>query len=253
MFAFVMKLLQDKVALITGGTRGIGRAIVLKFAAQGAHVVFTYRSSVQHAESLVQEVQAMGVQALSFQSDATNTAMAEKVVEETLQKFGKLDILVNNAGITRDTLLMRMKESDWDEVLDTNLKSVFNFTKAAIKPMIKQKEGVIINISSVIGIMGNAGQANYAASKAGIIGFSKSVAKELASRNIRCNVIAPGWVKTEMTEHLPQNVLDQMLKMIPLARPAEPEEIADCAVFLASDMAKYITAQVICVDGGMVS
>ncbi|MCS7027838.1 MAG: 3-oxoacyl-[acyl-carrier-protein] reductase [Bacteroidia bacterium] len=248
-----MKLLQDKVALITGGTRGIGRAIVLKFAAQGAHVVFTYRSSVQHAESLVQEVQAMGVQALSFQSDATNTAMAEKVVEETLQKFGKLDILVNNAGITRDTLLMRMKESDWDEVLDTNLKSVFNFTKAAIKPMIKQKEGVIINISSVIGIMGNAGQANYAASKAGIIGFSKSVAKELASRNIRCNVIAPGWVKTEMTEHLPQNVLDQMLKMIPLARPAEPEEIADCAVFLASDMAKYITAQVICVDGGMVS
>lgn len=171
MFAFVMKLLQDKVALITGGTRGIGRAIVLKFAGQGAHVVFTYRSSVQHAESLVQEVQAMGVQALSFQSDATNTAMAEKVVEETLQKFGKLDILVNNAGITRDTLLMRMKESDWDEVLDTNLKSVFNFTKAAIKPMIKQKEGVIINISSVIGIMGNAGQANYALQKQVLLVF----------------------------------------------------------------------------------
>lgn len=253
MFAVIMKLLQDKVALITGGTRGIGRAIVLKFAAQGANIVFTYRSSVSQAESLIQEVQDMGVQAIGIQADAADTAMADKVIDETLQKFGKLDILVNNAGITRDTLLMRMKESDWDDVINTNLKSVFNLTKSAIKPMMKQRNGVIINMSSVIGIMGNAGQANYAASKAGIIGFSKSVAKELASRNIRCNVIAPGWVKTEMTHELPQNVIDQMLNMIPLGRAAEAEEIADCALFLASDMAKYITAQVICVDGGMIS
>ncbi|MCS7075855.1 MAG: 3-oxoacyl-[acyl-carrier-protein] reductase [Bacteroidia bacterium] len=248
-----MKLLQDKVALVTGGTRGIGRAIVLKFAAHGAHVVFTYRSSVQQAESLMQEVQTFGVQALGIQADAADSTTADKVVEETLQKFSKLDILVNNAGVTRDTLLMRMKESDWDEVINTNLKSVFNLTKAATRPMMKQREGVIINMSSVIGVRGNAGQANYAASKAGIIGFSKSVAKELASRNIRCNVIAPGWVKTEMTEGLSQNVIDEMLRMIPLGRAAQPEEIADCAVFLASDMAKYITAQVICVDGGMVS
>lgn len=253
MFAVIMKLLQDKVALVTGGTRGIGRAIVLKFAAHGAHVVFTYRSSVQQAESLMQEVQTFGVQALGIQADAADSTTADKVVEETLQKFSKLDILVNNAGVTRDTLLMRMKESDWDEVINTNLKSVFNLTKAATRPMMKQREGVIINMSSVIGVRGNAGQANYAASKAGIIGFSKSVAKELASRNIRCNVIAPGWVKTEMTEGLSQNVIDEMLRMIPLGRAAQPEEIADCAVFLASDMAKYITAQVICVDGGMVS
>jgi 3-oxoacyl-[acyl-carrier protein] reductase len=248
-----MKLLQGKTALITGASKGIGRAIALKYAEQGADVAFTYLSSVEKGEALQRELEAMGVKAKGYRSDASDFKAAEELVNVVLADFGKLDILINNAGITKDGLLMRMTEEAWDTVININLKSVFNLTKAATKQLMKQKSGSIINLTSVVGIRGNAGQANYAASKSGIIGFTKSVALELGSRNIRSNAIAPGFIETEMTGELNQQVVDEWKSSIPLKRGGAPEEVADCAVFLGSDMSRYITGQVLQVDGGMLT
>lgn len=248
-----MKLLEGKIALITGATRGIGRGIAIKFAEHGAHVVFTYVSSEDKAKALEAELQQMGVKAKGYKSDAADFKAAEDLVNAVVAEFGTLDILVNNAGITRDTLLMRMTEQQWDEVINANLKSVFNLTKAAQKPMLKQRKGSIINMSSVVGVRGNAGQANYAASKAGIIGFSKSVALELGSRNIRCNAIAPGFIETEMTAALDPKVVEQWRESIPLKRGGTAEDVANLTLFLASDMASYITGQCINVCGGMLT
>ncbi|NUQ80156.1 MAG: 3-oxoacyl-[acyl-carrier-protein] reductase [Bacteroidetes bacterium] len=244
--------LKGKTALVTGGTRGIGRSIVLKLAEAGADVAFTYRSSSAQADELKAEVEKLGVRALAFQSDAANAEQAVKTVSELVAAWGRLDVLVNNAGVTKDGLLMRMTEADWDLVINTNLKSVFNYTKAVMKTMMSQRSGKIINISSVVGSMGNAGQANYAASKAGIAGFSKSVAKELASRNITCNVVAPGWVETDMTSVLSEDARNAFLQNIPLKRSATPNDIANACLFLSSDLSNYITGQVLHVDGGMV-
>ncbi|AFK05343.1 3-oxoacyl-(acyl-carrier-protein) reductase [Emticicia oligotrophica DSM 17448] len=246
-----MTLLQNKVALVTGASRGIGREIAKKFAEQGANVAFTYLSSVEKGQALEAELAAYGVKAKGFRSDASDFAAAEQLVTDVVAEFGTLDILVNNAGITRDTLLMRMSEEQWDEVLRVNLKSVFNLTKAATKPMMRAKSGSIINITSVVGLMGNAGQANYSASKAGILGFTKSVAKELGSRNIRSNALAPGFIETEMTGELNEKALEEWLKNIPLRRAGQGEDVANACVFLASDMSKYITGQTLQVDGGM--
>ncbi len=248
-----MKLLERKVALITGATRGIGKGIALKFAEHGAHIVFTYVSSEEKAKALEAELQQMGVKAKGFKSDAADFKAAEDLVNAVVAEFGTLDVLVNNAGITRDTLLMRMTEQQWDEVINANLKSVFNLTKAAQKPMLKQRKGSIINMSSVVGVKGNAGQANYAASKAGIIGFSKSVALELGSRNIRCNAIAPGFIETEMTAALDPKVIEQWRESIPLKRGGTAEDVANLTLFLASDMSAYITGQCINVCGGMLT
>jgi 3-oxoacyl-[acyl-carrier protein] reductase len=248
-----MKLLDGKVALITGATRGIGRGIALKFAEHGAHVVFTYVSSEDKAKALEAEIQQMGVKAKGYKSDAADFKAAEELVNAIVAEFGTLDVLVNNAGITRDTLLMRMTEQQWDEVINANLKSVFNLTKAAQKPMLKQRKGSIVNMSSVVGVKGNAGQANYAASKAGIIGFSKSIALELGSRNIRCNAIAPGFIETEMTAALDQKVVEQWRESIPLKRGGTSEDVANLTLFLASDMSAYITGQCINVCGGMLT
>jgi len=244
--------LQNKVALVTGGTRGIGKAIVLALGEAGADVAFTYRSSKESADIIVAELRAKGRRASGFQSDAADFTQANDIVQKVVQEFGRVDILVNNAGITKDGLLMRMSESDWDTVIATNLKSVFSFTKAVCRQMMGQQAGKIINISSVVGIIGNAGQANYVASKAGIIGFTKSVAKELASRNIQANVVAPGFVETDMTEKLNEKQKEAILAMIPLKRIAKPDEVAGVVRFLASSDADYITGQVLCVDGGMV-
>ena len=244
--------LQNKVALVTGGTRGIGKAIVLALGEAGADVAFTYRSSKESADIIVAELRAKGRRAAGFQSDAADFTQANDIVQKVVQEFGRVDILVNNAGITKDGLLMRMSESDWDTVIATNLKSVFSFTKAVCRQMMGQQAGKIINISSVVGIIGNAGQANYVASKAGIIGFTKSVAKELASRNIQANVVAPGFVETDMTEKLNEKQKEAILAMIPLKRIAKPDEVAGVVRFLASSDADYITGQVLCVDGGMV-
>ncbi|MCF8258943.1 MAG: 3-oxoacyl-[acyl-carrier-protein] reductase [Flavobacteriales bacterium] len=246
-----MQLLKDKVALVTGGSRGIGKGICLKLAEHGATVVFTYVSSEEAANAVLQELKDLGVSARAVRSDATKLNEAEKLVEDILAEFGALHIVVNNAGITRDNLLMRMREEDWDAVIDTNLKSVFNITKAVQRTMLKQREGSIVNISSVVGVEGNAGQANYAASKAGIIGFSKSIAKELGSRNIRCNVVAPGFIETEMTAALDQAVVDGWKATIPLKRAGTPEDVANTVLFLASDLSTYVTGQVIPVCGGM--
>jgi 3-oxoacyl-[acyl-carrier protein] reductase len=246
-----MKLLAGKTALVTGASKGIGRAIALKFAEAGANVAFTYLSSVEKGQALEAELQALGIKAKGYRSDASISADAVSLVADVLKEFGSLDVLVNNAGITKDGLLMRMSEEQWDSVINVNLKSVFNLTKAAMPTMMKQKNGSIINITSVVGIRGNAGQANYAASKAGIIGFTKSVALELGSRNIRSNAIAPGFIETEMTHDLGNK--EEWLKGIPLKRGGSPEEVADCAVFLASDMSKYISGQVLQVDGGMLT
>ncbi|MCB0755917.1 MAG: 3-oxoacyl-[acyl-carrier-protein] reductase [Flavobacteriales bacterium] len=245
-----MGLLDGKVALITGGTRGIGKGICQKFAAEGATVVFTYMSSDEKAKALQSE---LGEKSLAVRSDASKLDEAEVLIEQIVEKYGQLDVVVNNAGITRDNLLMRMKEEDWDEVIDTNLKSVFNVTKAVQRTMLKQRSGSIINITSVVGVQGNAGQANYAASKAGIIGFTKSIAKELGSRNIRCNAIAPGFIETEMTESLDEKVVDEWRKSIPLKRGGSPEDVANAAVFLASDLSSYVTGQTISVCGGMLT
>lgn len=248
-----MKLLQGKVAIITGATRGIGKGIARKFAEQGANIAFTYVSSEEHAKNLEQELSTLGIKAKGYKSDAGDFKAAEELVNAVVTEFGTVDILVNNAGITRDTLLMRMSEQQWDEVMNANLKSVFNMTKAVQKPMLKQRNGSIINMSSVVGVKGNAGQANYAASKAGIIGFTKSVALELGSRNIRSNAIAPGFIETEMTAALDEKVVQGWRDGIPLKRGGTTDDIANVTLFLASDLSAYITGQCINVCGGMLT
>lgn len=246
-----MALLQGKNVLVTGASKGIGRAIAISCAQQGANVGFTYLSSVAQGEALVAELQAFGVKAVGYRSDASDFSAAEQLIEAFTKEFGTLDVVVNNAGITKDGLLLRMSEEQWDDVLRVNLKSTFNITKAAIKPMMKQRNGSLIHISSVVGMGGNAGQANYAASKAGMIGFAKSVALELGSRNVRSNVIAPGFIETEMTAGLDPEVIKGWTDGVALKRGGKPEEVADAVVFLASDMSRYITGQVLVVDGGM--
>ncbi|MGV3631701.1 MAG: 3-oxoacyl-[acyl-carrier-protein] reductase [Bacteroidota bacterium] len=246
-----MKLLDGKVVLITGASRGIGKAIAEACVQQGATVAFTYISSEEKAKALESELSANGGVAKGFKSDAGNFDAAQLLVDQVVEAFGTVDVLVNNAGITRDTLLMRMSEEQWDEVIATNLKSAFNLTKAVIKPMLKAKKGSIINMSSVVGVSGNAGQSNYAASKAGLIGFTKSVAQELGSRNIRCNAIAPGFIETEMTAALDEKVVQDWRNSIPLKRGGNPEDVANTTVFLASEMSAYITGQTIHVCGGM--
>lgn len=243
--------LSGKVALVTGGSRGIGRQIVLHLAESGADVVFTYRSRREEADGLVTELLSKGRKAIAFQSNAADHARANEVVQNVIKEFGRLDILVNNAGITKDGLLMRMSEQDWDEVIQTNLKSVFNFTKAVCRQMVSQQSGKIINISSIVGVVGSPGQANYVASKAGVIGFTKSIAKELASRNIQVNAIAPGFIETEMTEKLNEKQKEAILGIIPMKRMAKPEEVATVVCFLASTDSNYITGQTLSVDGGM--
>ena len=248
-----MKLLDNKTAIITGATRGIGRGIAVEFANQGANVAFTYSSSVDAANALETELNAIGIKAKGYQSNAAEFDTAQELAKEILKEFGSIDILVNNAGITKDNLLMRISEDDFDKVIDVNLKSVFNMTKAVIRPMMKQRSGSIINMSSVVGLKGNAGQSNYAASKSGILGFSKSVALELGSRNIRSNVIAPGFIETEMTGKLDEATVQSWRDAIPLKRGGSPEDIANACVFLASDMSSYITGQTLSVDGGMLT
>tara|TARA_X000001036_G_C20662872_1_gene799630 strand:- start:115 stop:861 length:747 start_codon:yes stop_codon:yes gene_type:complete len=248
-----MKTLEGKIALITGASKGIGRAIAHTFAEQGAHVAFTYLSSVEQGESLVAQLKAKGLNAKGYRSDASKYEAAQELIADVLQDFGKLDILINNAGITRDNLLMRMSESQWDEIMEINLKSCFNTVKAAFRPLMKQKSGSIINMSSIVGIKGNMGQANYAASKAGIIGFSKSVALELGSRGVRCNVVAPGFIETEMTAGLDEKVVQTWRDAIPLKRGGSPEDIANACVFLGSDSSTYITGQVLQVNGGLLT
>lgn len=248
-----MKLLENKSAIITGATRGIGRGIAIEFAKQGANVAFTYTSSVIAAEALETELKAFGVAAKGYQSNAADFDAAQELAKEVLKEFGAIDILVNNAGITKDNLLMRISEDDFDSVIEVNLKSVFNLTKAVIRPMMKQRAGSIINMSSIVGLKGNAGQANYAASKAGIIGFSKSVALELGSRNVRSNVVAPGFIETEMTDKLDATVVQSWRDGIPLKRGGNPQDIANACVFLASDMSAYVTGQTLSVDGGMMT
>jgi len=246
-----MKLLENKVALITGGSRGIGKGIVEVFAAQGAHVAFTYNSSAEAANAMAEELSQNGVKVKAYQSDAAQFDQAESLAAQVLADFGSVDILINNAGITKDNLLMRISEEDFDRVIEVNLKSVFNMTKAVQRTMLKQRHGSIINMSSIVGVQGNAGQTNYAASKAGIIGFSKSVALELGSRNIRCNVIAPGFIETEMTQKLDEATVQTWRDGIPLKRGGTPQDIANTCLYLASDLSSYVTGQVIHVDGGM--
>ncbi len=248
-----MQLLQNKVALITGATRGIGRGIALNFAKNGANIAFTYVSSEEKAKAFEAELQALGIKAKGYKSDAGDFKAADDLVNSVVAEFGTIDVLVNNAGITRDTLLMRMSEQQWDEVINANLKSVFNLTKAVQRPMLKAKKGSIINMSSVVGVKGNAGQSNYAASKAGIIGFTKSVALELGSRNIRSNAIAPGFIETEMTGALDEKIVQQWRDGIPLKRGGTTEDVANVTLFLASDMSAYVTGQCINVCGGMLT
>lgn len=246
-----MGLLTGKIVLITGATRGIGRAIALRFAAEGADVAFTYRSQHEAAKTLASEIEASGVRALSFPSDASSFEDAHKVVEDVKAAFGKIDILVNNAGITKDGLMMRMSEEQWDAVIDNNLKSAFNFIHACTPIMARQRGGSIINMTSVVGLSGNAGQCNYSASKAGLIGLTKSIAKEMGPRGIRANCIAPGFIATDMTGALPEDMRQEWEKQIPLRRGGKPEDVASVALFLASDLAGYVTGQVISCCGGM--
>jgi 3-oxoacyl-[acyl-carrier protein] reductase len=248
-----MKLLENKVTLITGASRGIGKGIAELFAKQGSNIAFTYLSSDEKAKQLESELASYGIKAKGYKSDAANFAAADALVNNVVTEFGTIDVLVNNAGITRDTLLMRMSEQQWDDVINANLKSVFNLTKAVQRPMLKAKRGSIINMSSVVGVKGNAGQSNYAASKAGIIGFTKSVALELGSRNIRCNAIAPGFIETEMTAALDEKVVQQWRDSIPLKRGGTAEDVANLTLFLASEMSAYITGQCINVCGGMLT
>lgn len=247
-----MKLLEGKTALITGGSRGIGKGICEIFAAQGANIAFTYRSSSQQADALTEELAKQGITAKGYQSDAANFKAAEELINNVLADFGKIDVLINNAGITKDNLLLRMSEDQWDDVINTNLKSVFNLSKFIARPMMKNRAGSIINISSVVGVNGNAGQSNYSASKAGIFGFTKSMAKELGSRNVRVNAVAPGFIETEMTAELDDAVLDQWKAAIPLKRGGSPADVANACLYLASDLSSYVTGQTILVDGGMV-
>ena len=246
-----MGLLTGKTALITGATRGIGRAIALRFAEEGANIAFTYRSQHEAAQSLVAEIETLGVQAKGYSSDAASFEDAHAVVEDAKTAFGRIDILVNNAGITKDGLMMRMDESQWDSVIDTNLKSAFNFIHACTPLMARQRCGSIINMTSVVGVSGNAGQCNYAASKAGLIGLAKSIAKEMGPRGIRANCIAPGFIATDMTSALPENLRQEWEKQIPLRRGGTPEDVAAVALFLASDLSSYVTGQVINCCGGM--
>jgi 3-oxoacyl-[acyl-carrier protein] reductase len=248
-----MKLLESKVAIVTGGSRGIGKAICQTFAENGCDVAFTYNNSKESAESLAKELKNIGINAKAYKSDASSFDDATQLVEDVINDFGKIDILVNNAGIKKDNLLMRMDKEDFDSVINTNLSSVFNLTKASIRTFLKQRSGSIINISSVVGVKGNAGQSNYSASKAGIIGFSKSVALELGSRNIRSNVIAPGFIETDMTDSLSEDVINSWKESIPLKRGGKPSDVGNACVFLASDMSSYITGQVLHVDGGMLT
>ena len=248
-----MKLLENKTVLITGASRGIGRGIATVFAEHGANVVFTFSSSVDAANSLEKELQSLGVEAKGYQSNAADFDQTQELVKKVLTDFSTIDVLSNNAGITKDNLLMRISEQDFDKVIEVNLKSVFNLTKAVQRTMLKQRYGSIINMSSVVGVKGNAGQSNYAASKSGIIGFSKSIALELGSRNIRCNVIAPGFIETEMTSKLSEEVVAGWRAGIPLKRGGTPNDVANACVFLASDLSSYITGQVINVDGGMLT
>jgi 3-oxoacyl-[acyl-carrier protein] reductase len=248
-----MNLLQGKNTLVTGASKGIGRAVALRFAEQGANVAFTYLSSVEQGQALEKELQSKGVKAKGYRSDASDFVQAEKLINDVVAEFGTLDVLVNNAGITMDNLLLRMTEEMWDKVIAVNLKSCFNTVKAVAKPMMKQRGGSIINMTSVVGLKGNAGQANYAASKAGIIGFTKSIALELGSRGIRSNAIAPGFIETEMTGKLDEKTVQSWRDAIPLKRGGRPEDVADACVFLASDMSMYISGQVIQVDGGMLT
>lgn len=246
-----MGLLTGKTALITGGSRGIGAAMAKRFASEGANVAFTYLSSAEKANAVAAELESAGIKAKAYKSDASDFEQAGQLINDVIADFSQIDILVNNAGITRDNLLLRMTEEQWDEVINTNLKSVFNLTKHILRPMMKNRAGSIINITSVVGVFGNAGQANYAASKAGMIGFTKSIAKEVASRNIRCNALAPGFIETEMTEVLDEKTRENFLANIPMKRLAQPEEVADVAVFLGSDMSNYVTGQVLSVCGGL--
>lgn len=246
-----MKLLEGKVALITGGSRGIGESIVLTYARHGANVAFTYLSSDEKAHAVVSKAQAYGVKVTAYKSDASDYQQAEKLINDVTDAFGKIDILINNAGITKDTLMLRMSEDQWDQVIDVNLKSVFNITKHVLKPMMKSKSGSIINMGSVVGVFGNAGQANYAASKAGIIGFSKSIAKEVGSRNIRCNVIAPGFIETDMTYVLTEEQKKAYTDSIPLKKLGAGDDVANACVYLGSDMAAYVTGQVLSICGGL--
>ena len=247
-----MKLLENKTAIITGASRGIGKGIAEKYAEHGCNIAFSFASSVDKAKALEEEVSSKyGVKVKGFQSNAADFDSSQNFVDEVVAEFGRIDVLINNAGITRDNLLMRMSEDQWDEIMNVNLKSVFNLTKAALRTFLKQKSGSIINMSSVVGVMGNAGQSNYAASKAGIIGFSKSVAKELGSRNIRSNVITPGFIETEMTAELGEDALKKWTDGIPLKRVGKPEDVANACVYLGSDMSTYVSGQVLSVCGGM--
>ncbi|MES2702179.1 MAG: 3-oxoacyl-[acyl-carrier-protein] reductase [Bacteroidota bacterium] len=246
-----MKLLENKVALITGASRGIGEAIAVKFAEHGSSIAFTYLSSEEKAKALEERLGAMGVKARGYKSDAGDFKAAEQLANDVAKEFNTIDICVNNAGISRDNLLLRLTSEQWDEVMQANLKSVFNLTKQVIRPMMKARSGSIINLSSIVGVKGNAGQAAYAASKAGIIGFTKSIAAEIGSRNIRCNAIAPGFVETDMTHYLKDGGAEKWFEKIPLGRFGKPEEVADTALFLASDLSKYMTGQVLSICGGM--
>ncbi|MBI2279532.1 MAG: 3-oxoacyl-[acyl-carrier-protein] reductase [Bacteroidetes bacterium] len=246
-----MKLLEGKIAIITGATRGIGKGIAEVFAKHGAQIAFTYVSSDEQAKEVEKMLTSYGVKAKGYKSNAANLKQAEEFIAAVVADFGRIDVIVNNAGITRDGLLMRMSEENWDDVINTNLKSVFNITKAALKTLLGQRSGSVINMSSVVGIEGNAGQSNYAASKAGIIGFTKSIAQEIGSRNIRCNAICPGFIETEMTAQLNQDIMKGWIEDIPMKRPGTPEDVANAALFLASDLSLYVTGQTLNVCGGM--
>lgn len=246
-----MKLLEGKVAIITGATRGIGKGVAEVFAKHGAQIAFTYVSSEEQAKEVEKTLNGFGVKAKGYKSNAADFKQAEQFINDVVAEFGRIDVIVNNAGITRDGLLMRMSEENWDDVINTNLKSVFNITKASLKTLLGQRSGSIINMSSVVGIEGNAGQSNYAASKAGAIGFTKSIAQELGSRNIRCNAICPGFIETEMTAQLNQEIMKGWINDIPMKRPGTPEDVANAALFLASDLSLYVTGQTLNVCGGM--
>lgn len=246
-----MGKLEGKTAVVTGASRGIGRAIALQLASEGANVVVNYSGSEQKAQEVVNEIEQLGAKAIAVQANVSDSESVQNLMSAAIEQFGSIDVLVNNAGITRDNLLMRMKEDEWDEVMNTNLKGVFLCTKAVTRQMMKQRSGRIINISSIVGVMGNAGQANYVAAKAGVIGLTKTTARELSSRNILVNAIAPGFITTEMTDELPEDIKSSMLNQIPLAKLGQPEDIAKAVVFLASDDASYMTGQTLHIDGGM--